>query len=160
MIIWKVEGRKPMITRGKREGARRGLVWGGRELGRRGSVVCVWCGKISVQVWGEVCVYAAQCVTPAKLGFTLLTSHTFPPVTKCKYIQREMHSHLPCIGMSSLCPVYNLYALYRKQLHALSVSSVCWCISCTLLGRILFRKNYLQRFCNRWLLILPSTLLC
>lgn len=142
--------KKMMLPRGKREGTRRRPVWG-REvggLGRRGAAVCVWCAKISVQVWGEVCVCRPVCIC-CELGFTLLTSHTFPPVTKCKYIQREMHSHLPCIGLSSLCPVYNLYALY-KQLHIYKYIVSLWCADeCPLIGKTLFCRNYLYLFCSR-----------
>lgn len=94
---------------------------------------------------GEVCVCRPVCIC-CELGFTLLTSHTFPPVTKCKYIQREMHSHLPCIGLSSLCPVYNLYALY-KQLHIYKCIVSLWCADeCPLIGKTLFCRNYLHLF--------------
>lgn len=138
----------PWEKRGNKE--KTGMGEGGWGPGQtRGSGLrVVWCAKISVQVWGEVCVCRPVCIC-CELGFTLLTSHTFPPVTKCKYIQREMHSHLPCIGLSSLCPVYNLYALY-KQLHIYKCIVSLWCADeCPLIGKTLFCRNYLYLFCSR-----------
>lgn len=128
-----VRCRELMIQRGKREGTRSRPVWREERGGeRRGRGVRQTRGQWSVcGVWRSLskcegkCVYVIQCVSAIELGFALLTSHTFPPVTKGKYI------HTPkctVIQHARGCPDCLLYALHCMCICA--HGTVCMCVHC------------------------------
>lgn len=114
---------KLMIQRGKREGTRSRPVWregwweevgGTRQT--KGSGLCVVCEDLCPSVRGK-CVSVVQCVSAVELGFTLLTSHTFPPVSKGKYIHAQKCT---VIQHASGCPDCT-HCMYCPHTH----SAVC-----------------------------------
>lgn len=70
------------------------------------------------------CVQAVQCVSPLELDFALLTSCTFPPVTKSKYIHTLKCTVIRSdLGASRLRGVGQLCRLLRTQpTHKIEIS--------------------------------------
>ena len=149
---------KLMIQRGKREmqtgveGGRGEESEGVRQMRGQWSVCGVW---RSLSKCEGKCVYVVQCVSHVELGFALLTSHTFPPVTKGKYIHTLKCTVIQHAAGCPGCALYALYALYALHglyecvlsssecvqmdlLHCVKLSVKTWLISTPGSGNFLF----------------------
>lgn len=93
----------------------------GREGVRQtwGSGLCVVCEDLCPSARGSVCT-ASKCVSAFELGFALLTSCTFPPVTKGKYIHTA-----ECTVMQPRIQTSRLHAARTMHNVYLCIVTVC-----------------------------------